>query len=61
MKLLGSTKSKITKNKSGENELYLEITGVVLVHRNIINNYYKQNSRVLHTFVYMFHSKMLYF
>ena len=30
---------------------YLEITEVVLVHCNIVNNYYQQNSRVLYTFV----------
>ena len=32
MKLLGSTKSKITKNKNGENVSHLEITEVVLIH-----------------------------
>ena len=31
MKLLGSTKSKITKNENGENVPNLEITDVVLV------------------------------
>ena len=31
-KLLGSTENKITKDKNGENILYLEITEVVLVH-----------------------------
>ena len=51
MKLLGSTKSKITKNENGENVPYLEITEVVLVHCNIIKNNYQQNSRVLYTFV----------
>ena len=30
---------------------HLEITEVVLVHCNIINNYYQQDSRVLYTFV----------
>ena len=30
---------------------YLEITEVVLVHCNIFNNDYQQNSSVLHTFV----------
>ena len=38
MKLLGSTESKITKDKNGENVPHLEITGVVLVHCNIVNN-----------------------
>ena len=32
MKLLGSTKNKITKDKKGENVPHLEITDVVLVH-----------------------------
>ena len=51
MKLLGSTKSKITKDENGENLLHLEITGVILVHCNIINNDYQQDSKVLYTFV----------
>ena len=38
MNLLGSTESKITKDKNGENVPHLEITGVVLVHCNIVNN-----------------------
>ena len=38
MKLLVSTESKITKDKNGENVPHLEITGVVLVHCNIVNN-----------------------
>ena len=48
MKLLGSTKSKITKD---ENLPHLQITEVVLVHCNTINNDYQQGSRVLHKFV----------
>ena len=51
MKLLGSTKNKITKDKNGENVSHLEITEVVLVHCNIVNNDYQQDSRVLYTFV----------
>ena len=51
MKLLGSTKSKITKDKKGENVPHLEITEVVLVHCDIVNNDYQQGSRVLYTFV----------
>ena len=35
MKLLGSTKNKITKDKNGENVPHLEITEVVLVHCNL--------------------------
>ena len=51
VKLLGSTKSKINKDKNGENVLHLEITVVVLVHCNLVNNDYLQDSRVLYTFV----------
>ena len=51
MKLLGSTENKITKYKNGENVPYLEITEVVLVPCNMVNNDYQQDSRVLHTFV----------
>ena len=38
VKLLESTKSKITKDENDENVPYLEITEVVLVHSNIVNN-----------------------
>ena len=51
MKLLGSTKNKITKDKNGENVPHLEITELVLIHSNIVNNDYQQDSRVLYTFV----------
>ena len=51
MKLLGSTENKITKDKNGENVPHLEITEVVLVHCNVANNDYQQDSRVLYTFV----------
>ena len=51
MKLLGNTKNKITKDKSSENVPHLEITEVVLVHCNMVNNDYQQDSRVLYTFV----------
>ena len=50
MKLLGSTENKINKDKSGENVPHLEITEVVLVHCDIVNNDYQQDSRVLYTF-----------
>ena len=50
MKILGGTKSKITKNENGENVPNLEFTEVILVHCNIVNNNYQQNSRVLYTF-----------
>ena len=51
MKLLGSTKNKITKGKNGENVPDLEITEVALVHCDIVNNDYQQDSRVVYTFV----------
>ena len=51
MKLLGSTKSKINKDKTGDNIPYLKITEVVLIHRNTIYNDYQQDSKVLYTFV----------
>ena len=51
MKLLGSTENEITKDKNGENVPHLEITEVALVHCNIVNNDYQQDSRVLYTFV----------
>ena len=49
-KLFGSTKSKITKQKKCENVPHLEVTEIVLVHCNIANNVYQQNSRVLFIF-----------
>ena len=52
MKLLGSTESKITKDKNSENVPHLEIVElVVLVHCNLVNNDYQQDSRILYTFV----------
>ena len=51
MKLHISTKNKITKDKNRKNVPHLEITEVVLVHCNIANNDYQQDSRVLYTFV----------
>ena len=51
MELVGSTENKITKNKNGENVPHLEITEVVLVHCNIVNNDCQQDSRVFYTFV----------
>ena len=51
MKLVWSTKNKTTKDENGENLPHLEITEVVLVHCNIVNNNDQQDSRVLDTFV----------
>ena len=50
-KLLGSTKSNIIKDENGENELHIEMTEIVLIHCNIVNHDYQQDSRVLYTFV----------
>ena len=51
IKLIGSTKSKITKNEDSENVPDLEISEVILVHRNVAINNYEQNSIVLYTYV----------
>ena len=51
MKLLGSTENKIAKDRNGENVPHLEITELVLVHCNIVNNDYQQDLIVLYTFV----------
>ena len=44
MKLFRSIKSKIIKDENGENVPQLEVTEVVLVHCNIVNNGYQYNS-----------------
>ena len=49
-KLLRSTKKKINKNKNGKNVLHLEITQIVLIHCNIVDNDYQRDSRVLYRF-----------
>ena len=51
MKLLGSSKSKITKDENDDDVLNLEVVEVVLVHCNLVNNDYQQESRILYTFV----------
>ena len=69
MKLLRSTASKIKRDKNGENVSYLETAEVVIIHCNVFNNSYQQNSRALYTFVpnksfgqlLVFHPTMLYF
>ena len=50
-KKLGSTEIKITEDKNRKNVPHLEITEVVLVHFNIVNNDYQQDSRFVYTFV----------
>ena len=51
MKLLGSTENKITKDKNGKNAPRLEVLELVLVHCNLVNNDYQQDSRMLYAFV----------
>ena len=51
MKLLGGNENKITKDRNGENIPHLEIAEVILVQCNHGNNYYQEDSRVLHTLV----------
>ena len=51
MKLLGSTKNKVTVDENVENVAHLEITKVILVHCNLVNNNYQRNSRVLYAFI----------
>ena len=51
MTLLASTESKTTKDKNGENVSHLEFAELVLVHCNLVNNDYQQDSRILYKFV----------
>ena len=44
-------KTKLTKDENSENVSHLKITEVVLVHCNIFNNDYQQDSKVLHAFL----------
>ena len=50
MKLLGGTENEITKDENGETFPQLEITEVVLVHYNIVNNDDQHDSRILYKF-----------
>ena len=55
MKLLESTKNKITTDKNGKNVPHVEITEVVLVHYNIVNKiheFYIYLFRINHLVVY---------
>ena len=51
MKLLGSTKKVVDKDKDGENVPKLEIVELVLVHSNLVKNDYQHTSKVLFSFV----------
>ena len=41
MKLLGSTRNKITKDKNGWNVHHLETAEVILIYRNLVNSIYQ--------------------
>ena len=61
MRLLGSNKTKTTKDKNEEKVPHLEITKVILVCCNLVNNDYQQDSRVLYTFVpFRYFDQLLY-
>ena len=51
MKLLGSTKTDVDKDKDGENVPKLESVEVVLVYCNLVKSDYQHTSKVLFTFV----------
>ena len=52
MKLIESTKSKIIKDKNGQNIPHSESTEAVSIHYNIVNNDYLNDSRVSYTFIH---------
>ena len=49
IKLLGSTKNDVDKDKDGEDVPKLESVEVALSHCNLVNNSYHQASKVLYT------------
>ena len=51
MRLSGSTKKDVDKNKNSENVPKLESVEVVLVHCNLVKNDYQKSSKVLFNFV----------
>ena len=51
MKLLGSTKKDVDKDKDGESVTKLEFVEVVLVHCNLVKSNYQHLSKVLFSFV----------
>ena len=51
MKLLGSTKKVVDKDRNGENVPKLESVEVVLVHCNLVKNDYQHPSKVLFSYV----------
>ena len=55
LKLLGSTENKMTKDKNSENVPHLEIVELVLVHCNLVNNDYHEDSFIQHYYIYYIH------
>ena len=51
MKILGSTKKDVDKDKDGEDVPKLESVEVVFMHCNVVSTSYQQTSKVLFTFV----------
>ena len=51
MKLFGSSKKVVDKNKNGENVPKLESVEVVSVHCSLVKNDYKHASKVSFSFV----------
>ena len=51
MRLLGSTKQVVDKDKNEENVPKLDFVEVILVHRNLVKNDYQHSSKVLFSFV----------
>ena len=51
MKLLGSGKKDVDRDKDSENLPKLESVEVVLVHCNLVKNDYQHTSKILFTFV----------
>ena len=47
MRLLGSTKQVVDKDKNEENVPKLDFVEVILVHRNLVKNDYQHSSKVL--------------
>ena len=51
MRLLGSGKKEVAKDKDGENVPKLDPIEIVWVHCNLVKNDYQHTSKVLFTFV----------
>ena len=51
MKSLENSKSRITKDKIDENSSHLEITEIILVYCNVVNNSSQKVLRVFYIFV----------